>query len=113
MEQEYTPDYFDGNIGGIQENFDTLGFDETANASVCVNNVPVSSVNGIIPYIYASAPIGTVNTSGQVTFPEHTVLATQQVWYTQGLGTATDGTGLINSITPQALFIIGSKAYTP
>ena len=110
---EYTPDYFDGNIGGIQEKFDTLGFDETANASVCVNNVPVSSVNGIIPYIYASAPIGTVNTSGQVTVPAHTVLATQQVWYTQGLGTATDGTGLINSITPQALFIIGSKAYTP
>ena len=109
---EFTPDYFDGNIAGIVE-FDTLPFDETAAALLFINNAQVATVNGITPYIYASNVIGEVNTSGQFTVPADTNLQTGKIWYNQGIGQATDGTGLINSITPQSLFIIGSKAYKP
>ena len=46
--------------------------------------------------------------------PSNYVLLTQSnVWYNSGLGTATDGTGLINSTRAPATFLLAQPGYMP
>jgi len=58
-------------------------------------------------------PIGMVNTAGQVTLAANTDIATGEIWYDVGVGTATTGNGLINSHTFASDFLLNSPGYMP
>ena len=77
------------------------------------------TINGNITantYI-SNSVIGTVNANGNVvisaTASNYLLLQQAQAWYTPGAGTATDGTGLINSTTQQAVFLLDKPGYMP
>ena len=61
--------------------------------------------------------LGNVNSAGNVTIVANitsNVYVTQsQIWYNAGSGKATDGTGIINSTVPQAVFLKQSPGYKP
>jgi len=77
------------------------------------------TINGNITansYI-SNSVLGTVNANGNViisaTASNYSLLQQMQAWYTTGTGTATDGTGLINSTTQQAVFLLNKPGYMP
>jgi hypothetical protein len=61
--------------------------------------------------------LGNVNSAGNVTIVANitsNVYVTQsRIWYNAGSGKATDGTGIINSTVPQAVFLKQSPGYKP
>ena len=57
--------------------------------------------------------LGTVNSAGNVTVTANTQLTKANAWYTLGGSTPSDGTGLVNSVTAQAIFLKASPGYTP
>jgi hypothetical protein len=77
------------------------------------------TINGNITansYI-SNSVLGTINANGNVvisaTASNYSLLQQTQAWYTTGTGTATDGTGLINSTTQQAVFLLNKPGYMP
>ena len=77
------------------------------------------TINGnITANTYVSnSVLGTVNANGNVvvsaTASDYVLLKQTNAWYTSGAGTATDGTGLINSTTQQAVFLLDKPGYMP
>jgi len=77
------------------------------------------TINGnITANTYASnSVLGTINANGNViisaTASNYVLLKQTNAWYTSGAGTVTNGTGLINSTTQQALFLLYKPGYMP
>jgi hypothetical protein len=77
------------------------------------------TINGnITANTYTSnSVLGTVNANGNVvisaTTSNYVLLKQTNAWYTSGTGTVTNGTGLINSTTQQALFLLDKPGYMP
>jgi hypothetical protein len=97
--------YFNGNIGTVTGNVFGNAFANaipTISANISPIRVVDASIEQIIPY---STPTYT-EIDGNLTMQDTS-------WYTPGVGTATDGTGLINSTTTQAEFLLASPGYTP
>jgi hypothetical protein len=67
--------------------------------------------------ITAATPVGSVYANGNVvisaTTANYKLLKQTQAWYTPGGSTPTDGTGLINSTTDQAVFLLAQPGYMP
>jgi hypothetical protein len=95
------PEVFDSDLGFDVEGFDNTGF------ALYVNGFNSGS------NIRTIAKLGQVNNQGQVVITANTRLDTGKVWYTTGVSTPADGTGLFNSTTTQADFLKASLAYTP
>lgn len=79
----------------------------TAN-TVQINGQTVGNVTTRTP-----TKLGTITSTGNVVITSNSYVAQTQDWYTPGAGTATNGTGLINSTTAQATFLKQSPGYTP
>jgi hypothetical protein len=77
------------------------------------------TINGnITANTYTSnSVLGTVNANGNVvisaTTSDYVLLKQTNAWYTSGTGTVTNGTGLINSTTQQAVFLLDKPGYMP
>jgi hypothetical protein len=78
------------------------GFDNT------VGTVHVSGVDTGV-FVTDSYILGKVNSSAQVTLSTGTRVTQSNVWYTPGIGYATNGLPLVNSTTPQATFLKASR----
>jgi hypothetical protein len=67
--------------------------------------------------ITTSTPIGQVYANGNVvvsvTGSDYKLLKQTHAWYTPGGSTPADGTGLINSTTDQAVFLLAQPGYMP
>jgi hypothetical protein len=103
-------------LRGLPLVFDQGGFDDSLfdpNITyVYVNGTPaVPSIGYANTVILGSTVIGNVSETGSVTIPSGTTLTIGNIWYTRGVGTATTGTGLSNSTTEQAEFLLASRAY--
>ena len=106
------PDVYDNPVG-----FDIQSFDNTIGGlSINGSEQPVY----VIDYYVLGNYRGTGNlnqqsmtTAGTITVSSGAKLITGNIWYDRGLTTATNGTGLVNSHTPQAVFLKASPGFAP
>jgi hypothetical protein len=89
------------------------GFDNTV-SSVHVNDVNTGA------YVSSIYMLGNPNNSpslisnvGTISVSTGTTVGRSNVWYSPGLGTPSNGTGIINSTTAQATFLKASPGFTP
>ena len=96
------PESFDGIFAFDMSTFDNVG------SILYINGIPTNNI-----YANTIQKIGVIGTTGTVTVPAHTTVEHNQLWYSPGPGTITNGLPLINSTTPQATFLKASPGITP
>ena len=95
------PEFYDSEDG-----FDVNSF-STTSSKLLINGEQSDS------YIINSYILGNVTVDGKTTVPASSTISTGRIWYNLGpAGTLTDGTGLINSTTPQVKFLKNAPSFT-
>jgi hypothetical protein len=103
---------FDSALG-----YDVTGFDNTISPIYILD--PITNANivtgsyVISPYVLAN-PTGDprkINVNGTLYLEPLTRVDKGNVWYTPGINTPSDGTGLINSTTTTAEFLKASRSF--
>ena len=86
-----------------------VGFDNATDAIYINGNAQTGTSTGI--YVTSAYILGQISSNvslgefGQYTVPTQTTLNTGTTWYNKGITTATNGQGIFNSTTPQAIFL--------
>ena len=77
------------------------------------NTVGTVHINGVDAGVFVtnSYILGKVNSSAQVTLSTGTRVTQSNVWYSPGVGTPSNGLPLIDSNTPEAVFLKASRYY--
>ena len=105
-------DVFDSALG-----FDVTGFDNTISPIYIVDPITHANIATgsyvISPYILANPDSDPhkVNINGTIYLEPQTRVDNGNVWYTPGISTPSDGTGLINSTTTAAEFLKASRSF--
>lgn len=110
-----------GSITSLPEIFDGTGFDVES-----FDNTPgelyISSLlpNGALgdpvkaySFVKTAHVLGKVTLAGTANISAGSTVTTEPAWYNRGLSSATDGYGLINSMTPVAQFLKDYRAFIP
>jgi hypothetical protein len=106
-----------GSITSLPEIFDGTGFDVESfdNTPGALYLTPDDSGLSLPLYSFVRNAyiLGLVNLNGLYTVSAGANVSTVHSWYNQGIRTATDGSGLINSNSPEAAFLKAVRGFTP
>lgn len=106
-----------GSITNLPEIFDGTGFDvesfDNTPGALYLNPADTSTSLPLYSFVRNAYILGLVNLNGLYTVPSGSNVSVVHSWYNQGIRTATDGAGLINSTSPEATFLKEVRGFTP